>query len=139
MPFKSPEFAKRLVFGSFIALSFGLLGVAATLDPSPSGLGTHQQLGLPPCSMRLMLGIRCPACGMTTSWAHFMHGEWLSSIQVNIGGFLLALYVIWFSFVLAKPLWTGQAPSLEVQKWAAICLAGIAVIAFVNWGIQMLE
>ncbi|WP_254507031.1 DUF2752 domain-containing protein [Anatilimnocola floriformis] len=69
-----------------------LLVIAASLHPSPNGLGTHQQLGLPPCSSITLFGIRCPACGMTTSWSHLMHGHVLQSAHANSGGMLLALY-----------------------------------------------
>ena len=68
-----------------------LLGTAAMLDPNPQGLGTHQQLGLPPCSFIMLFGVRCPACGMTTSWSHLMHAQILQSAHANSGGMLLAL------------------------------------------------
>ena len=32
-------------------------------------MGTHQQLGLPPCNFVTLTGYPCPACGMTTSFA----------------------------------------------------------------------
>ncbi len=57
----------------YIALS-GVSGVVLTLarvlSPSPNGIGTHQQLGLPPCFFHQFTGIPCPTCGMTTSFAH---------------------------------------------------------------------
>ena len=73
---------------------FALLLAAAWLKPDPAGLGTHTQLGLPGCSMYTVLGIRCPGCGMTTSWAHTMNGNLLSAIHANIGGVLLCFLTI---------------------------------------------
>jgi len=35
-----------------------LLGVAVWLLPDPRGIGTHKQLGLPPCSVPQIYGIR---------------------------------------------------------------------------------
>lgn len=64
--------------------------VARFLTPDPRGLGTHQQLGLPPCSMRVLFDLPCPSCGMTTSWSLFSRGNFNESIQTNTGGFLLA-------------------------------------------------
>ena len=46
-----------------------LLVTAGTLTPDEQGFGTHQQLGLPPCTFYLVFKRPCPACGMTTSWA----------------------------------------------------------------------
>ena len=56
-----------------------LLAVAGSLQPSPAGLGTHEQLGLPSCTFRWLFGMRCPSCGMTTSWSHAMRGQWCRS------------------------------------------------------------
>src|SRR5262245_11862434 len=68
-----------------------LLVTASRLTPSPQGLGTHRQLGLPPCTVLDWFGIRCPSCGMTTSWAHVARGRVLAATQANAGGALLAL------------------------------------------------
>jgi hypothetical protein len=69
---------------------FTLFGVAWSLTPDPRGLGTHQQLGLPPCSLRLLTGRLCPSCGATTAFAHFVRGEWSSGFRANPAAFLLA-------------------------------------------------
>ena len=110
-----------------------LLIVARFLSPSQQGLGTHQQLGLPPCSMRVMFGIRCPGCGMTTSWSHFTRGQWLQSLQSNIGGFLLAivaLIVVWLS---ARTLKSGELPSYRTQQWFTYLLIGVIVVSLLEW------
>ena len=86
-----------------------LLVTAAVLDPSPAGMGTHEQLGLKPCYFPEKLGIPCPACGMTTSWAHLMNGNVRASAEVNLGGFLLAatslFCVPWFIVSAIKGHW----------------------------------
>ena len=73
-----------------LILPFSGVVVARFLTPDPRGLGTHQQLGLPPCSMRMLFDIPCPSCGMTTSWSLFSRGNFVGSIETNTGGFLLA-------------------------------------------------
>ena len=100
-------------------------------------LGTHQQLGLPPCSARVIFGVRCPACGMTTSWAHFTRGQWLASPRVNLGGFLLAFYAVAFA---AASLWSakqGRVPGVRVQQWYTVVLMVIAGVTFVDWGLRL--
>ncbi len=115
-----------------------LLIVAARLEPNPRGLGTHQQLGLPPCTMRVVLEIRCPACGMTTSWAHFVRGQWLSSASVNLGGFLLALYGLGLLLGCARVCWTGSLPKETGQQWATLGLLAIAMVTMVDWAGRLL-
>lgn len=114
-------------------LPVGLLLVAGTLRPSDSGLGTHQQLGLPPCSMRLIFGIRCPACGMTTSWSHFARGEWTASLASNTGGFLLAIAAVGTLITATWVAWSAKWPSSTIQKRWAIAAAVIATVTTVDW------
>jgi hypothetical protein len=81
------RFALVLLGGTLV----GLLLTAAQLKPASQGFGTHQQLGLPPCTFQRWWAVRCPACGITTSWSHLMRGEPWSALEANCGGFLLAL------------------------------------------------
>lgn len=99
---------ERWLLGCICIGLLACLGVASWLTPDPQGRGTHQQLGLPPCSSVSILGMRCPACGMTTSWALMMEGQVVQAIQTNTGGTLL--FMIAFSCVpwIAWILWTGS-------------------------------
>ncbi len=121
----------------FAMIPLLLLGVAGLLQPSTSGLGTHQQLGLPPCSMRVIFGIRCPTCGMTTSWSHFMHGHWWASAQANTGGFLLALLAVGTAPVQIRWAWTGVAPRYPVQNRMIFAVLGIAGVTFCDWLVRI--
>ncbi|MBA62397.1 MAG: hypothetical protein CMJ76_08530 [Planctomycetaceae bacterium] len=86
-----------------------VLVTAAVLEPSAEGMGTHEQLGLSPCFFPEKLGYPCPACGMTTSWAHLMDGNVHASAEVNLGGFLLAVTCLfcvpWFMISAIKGRW----------------------------------
>lgn len=88
---------QRLMLFTAGVILASLLITAACLPPNPLGMGTHQRLGLPPCSFVLWFSSRCPACGMTTSWAHLMRGQVLQSAQTNTGGMLLALFSLGLS------------------------------------------
>lgn len=74
-----------------LVISLGLLGLAAWLAPDPAGMGTHRQLGLPPCSMVAATGYPCPTCGMTTAFSHTIRGQWISAFRAQPAGWLLAL------------------------------------------------
>ena len=79
-----------LLFGWSLFLISGFT-LAWNLEPDPRGFGTHQSLGLPPCTFRALFGIPCPGCGMTTSFSHLVRGNVVQASRANIGGVLLAL------------------------------------------------
>ena len=72
-------------------LSGGLLLVAAWLDPSPNGHGTHMQLGMMPCGWVMHAGIPCPSCGMTTAFSHAADGDLAASFVAQPFGMILAV------------------------------------------------
>jgi Protein of unknown function (DUF2752) len=63
-------------------------------DGSARRLETHLQLGLPECTFKLVTGKPCPSCGMTTSFALFVRGDWLNSLKANYVGTLLAMFCL---------------------------------------------
>jgi hypothetical protein len=81
----------RLVALAVAALAVAPLVIAVNLRPSPSGVGTHLSMGFQRCAFLTQTGLPCPSCGMTTSFAHFVRGQWLASLYVQPGGFFLAL------------------------------------------------
>ena len=91
-PIAASSTAVRRGVGAGVAVgAAGLLGVAAWLDPSPEGLGTHSQLSLPPCGWILTMDLPCPTCGMTTSFAHAADGNLVGSFIAQPMGALLAV------------------------------------------------
>lgn len=94
--------ATRIGVGLMSAALTVLFGVAAWLTPydrngAARTMATHTQLGLPPCSMVLMTGKPCPACGMTTSFSLLVHGDPVNSAKANWVGTLLAAF--WLALV----------------------------------------
>ncbi|MEM6689886.1 MAG: DUF2752 domain-containing protein [Planctomycetota bacterium] len=116
---------------SFVPLL--LLVVARFLSPSPRGLGTHQQLGLPPCSLRVMLGIECPACGMTTSWSHFTRGQWIDALHANYAGVMLAAFFVAFCpFALWHLLRDRRMPTATLPT-CAVAVFGMMFAMIFRW------
>jgi hypothetical protein len=122
-----------LLAGLGVFLLSGFL-LAAYLKPSPAGFGTHQSLGLPPCSFIIMFGKPCPSCGMTTSFAHFVRGQLPSSLRANAAGTILAVscvvLMLW-SFCCAwkgRYVWFSDPVTL-----LAYGLSGLAGITLVHW------
>lgn len=114
-----------------------LLATARVLEPSARGFGTHRQLGLPDCTFIQLFGERCPACGMTTSWAYLTRGDVLSALSVNAGGTLLGLIALvsgpWLLGSGVKGRWLGQPHEVVIITIGiAVCL-----VIFVDWGLRL--
>ena len=116
-----------------LALSAGFL-LAAALEPDPRGYGTHQRLGLPECSFQILFTKPCPGCGMTTSFAHFVRGQWQQSLRANPAGWLLAITCAglipwcWWS-AYHRCLWLGSDP----WKTSAWLMGGWGVTTLCCW------
>ena len=73
-----------------------VLTIARVLSPAPNGLGTHQQLGLPPCFFHKLTGIPCPTCGMTTSFAHTVRLHFYEAFVTQPFGMLACVLMAMF-------------------------------------------
>jgi magnesium-transporting ATPase (P-type) len=88
------------IFLLVLALGFTTVIVIAaflrpyTEDGTARTMSTHTQLGLEPCSMVVLTGKPCPACGMTTSFALLMHGDVGNSLKANWVGTLFCASII---------------------------------------------
>lgn len=73
----------RLVWSLLGVIASGVVVIAYALSPDPSGMGTHQQLGLPPCGFLYFTGLPCPGCGLTTSFAHMARMQITSAVAAH--------------------------------------------------------
>lgn len=116
-----------------------LLTLAALLRPDPAGHGTHQGLGLPPCTFLTLVHRPCPTCGMTTAWAHLMRGQWSAAVHANAGGTLLWLLAIvatpWLLASAIRGRWWPAAPRGRVV--VCVCVA-VLLVTTIDWAIRAL-
>jgi len=131
----------RWVRGALVGLALGLVavfGIALWLNPYDNGqprrLETHLQLGLPPCNFRLITGVPCPSCGMTTSFSLLMHGDWMNSLRANAVGTLLALFwmalVPWSLVSALRSRWLFIASIERALTWTVVIFL---VLLLVRW------
>jgi hypothetical protein len=109
------------------------LVIATRLEPAKAGLGTHHQLGLPACTVRLIWGVRCPSCGMTTSWAHLVRGQIGDSLRCNAGGTGLGIVALTSAMVLGGHAIIGRVPT---RAWAIALTWSVAIsigLAVADW------
>ena len=125
---------RRILAGVVALPCIAVLGVAAWLTPSFNGLGTHEQLHLPPCGWIAMMDMPCPTCGMTTAFAHAAHGHLLASFLAQPMGFLLALATAMTLLVCLHTAITGARTAGALQRlwrpYSGWMIAGLIVAAW---------
>jgi hypothetical protein len=116
----------------------GALLVAGLLKPDARGLGTHEQLGLPPCTFASLFGRRCPACGMTTAWALAMDARMSDATRTHVTGTLLAVAALVVG--LGATIVAARGRRLAWQP-GETALAGLALAAaalvLVEWVLRL--
>lgn len=114
--------------------SLTLLLLAVWLKPNPLGYGTHQQFGLPPCTIQFWFGIPCPSCGGTTAFAHFVRGQWGSALRANAASCLLAgLCVIVVPWSWASAWQRQYLGVVDIVKTLVVILLTLSFVAGGQW------
>jgi Protein of unknown function (DUF2752) len=102
--------------------AFGLLLLGLCLTPDPRGLGTHEQLGLPPCTAQWLLGVPCPFCGMTTAFSLVSRGSLVAGFLAQPAGALLALACAGAGLAAVAGAvtgrWPARTPRFAQRRWA---------------------
>lgn len=124
----------RLNGALLLATCSAVLGAAIYLKPDPRGHGTHEQLGLAPCSMVATLGMPCPTCGMTTAFSLTMRGRFLAAAYVQPAGFVLALATIGAAAVGFRAAILGRWPIIPFWNWSPYrVFLGLLILMVGGW------
>jgi hypothetical protein len=110
---------RRRVYGLLFAVGgFCLLALAAWMNPSADGHGTHTQLGLPPCNWVVALDMPCPTCGMTTAFSYAADGRILTAFHTQPLGGLLAVAVAMATLMGAYTALTASPLAGDIlRRW----------------------
>jgi hypothetical protein len=134
-PIGSTGRATLLSTALFLIAGFG---VARLLNPDPRGYGTHQQLGLPPCTFRFLVGRPCPGCGMTTSFAFFARGRLIEAMQANPAGIVLAVVC---AFLIPWCLWSAYRGRLwmvsDPLPFVAVLFVSLSSLIVLLWAVRL--
>jgi|WetSurMetagenome_2_1015567.scaffolds.fasta_scaffold71130_4 hypothetical protein len=125
---------ERIVEACLAAGCAAVLLLGMILVPSPDGLGTHTELGLPPCGMWLYYHKPCPTCGVTTSFTLAAHGQFVQSAVTQPFGLVFFLATV---AGLALNAWTAVAGRtwfglVTVRRATIVIIAGV-IILLASW------
>lgn len=125
----------KLIYLFVLVASTTVLALAARLSPSGRGYGTHQQLGLPPCSFVIVTGFPCPSCGWTTAFAHVAHLQVIQAFRAQPFGALLCLATaLAGALAFAGLAFRARVWSL-VERWPWPRIAGWGIfLLLASWG-----
>lgn len=128
----------RLYAAGVAAAALAVLITAASLSPDGRNIGTHRQLGLPPCGFLSMTSLPCPTCGMTTAFAYTVRGQVLSAVRAQAGGFLLAIATAGVALLAGWTALTGRriAPNwYRINPTRLIWLIALGMMA--AWALKI--
>lgn len=99
-----------------------MFGVGWYLTPNPEGHGTHQQLGLPPCTIYFLTGRPCPSCGLTTSVSAIVHGQFGLAWRANPIGYLVVAVAVGVGLNSFIALAFGRTVRMDLNRLNLIIL-----------------
>lgn len=118
--------------GAVLAFPAVVLGIARSLHPSAAGMGTHEQLGLPPCRFLAFTGFPCPSCGLTTSFAYAAHFHFQQAFFASPFGLLLFLVAVLVIPTSAVLLWRRRAWQQVFDRLDVATITGCVVAAYLT-------
>jgi len=113
-----------------------MLVIGACLNPRQSGMGTHQELGLPACGFLARTGWPCPSCGLTTSVSATMHGQFGLAFHAQPFGLLLTAVAAALAMAGTYQAATGRA-ALPSTRLALIAVMAGIVLLLASWGLKV--
>jgi hypothetical protein len=128
----------RLIAAVVFSGCVALLAAAAWTQPDRRGLGTHQQFGLPPCTMVMMVGYPCPTCGMSTAFAHAVRGELVSAFRAQPAGLVLAIAVAVAAALSLGVIVTGEVWAVNWYRVSpSHVVLGVVLLILGGWGYKL--
>lgn len=136
-----PRFAAdrkmRLAWAAVGLACAAILGVAFFLTPDPSGMGTHRQLGLPPCGFVLTSGLPCPTCGMTTAFCHVVRGRLLAGFVAQPAGFVLCLGMFGLMIYASYVAIFGRSIFVNWDRIGLRLMIALGGLFLAGWGFKL--
>ena len=131
-------FFTRATAALILAGCVSLFAIAARLEPAAGGIGTHEQLGLPPCGMAMIWGLPCPTCGMTTAFAYAARGQFAAAFHAQPAGLTLALATGLGAFAAGGTLVTGRSYRVNWTRVSPTAVGfGVVAVVLGAWAYKL--
>jgi Protein of unknown function (DUF2752) len=128
------------IFLLILAVGFTAVIVIAALlrpytdDGNARTMATHTQLGLEPCSMVVITGKPCPACGMTTSFSLLMHGDVGNSLKANwVGTLFCASIIVLTPWLVASAIRGRLVGVRNPEMFSTVLLSTLLLLMTSRW------
>jgi hypothetical protein len=95
-------------------------------------MGTHEQLGLPPCRFLAFTGFPCPSCGLTTSFAYAAHFHFQQAFFASPFGLVLFLAAVLVVPTSAVLLWRRTSWLQVFERLNATTITSWTVVAYLT-------
>ncbi len=124
----------RITWAILFLIPTAVVITARILVPDHSALGTHGQLGLPPCGFFVFTGYPCPGCGLTTAFAHMVRLEAGGAFSANPFGIVLFLATVLFIPLAAVGFVRGWPVIATLDRVHAEKVAiGLSLLSVCTW------
>jgi hypothetical protein len=130
----------RLAWAGVALLCAAVLATGVMLEPDPRGHGTHERLGLPPCSFMLTSGLPCPTCGMTTAFALVLHGHPWDALVAQPAGAGLCVATALLLVLAGHWAAAGRMPWINWDRIGPVRVSlGVGFSILAAWAFKMLH
>ena len=91
------------------------------------------------CMLYSRWGIDCPGCGLTRTFIHMAHGQWVSAWQTNPVGILVFVFAcLHIPMGAAQVIFRMRNSFVESWgKWNDWCIAGLLIALLLQWAMRL--
>lgn len=130
---RSPRLDRAIAF-AIAAVAIAVTAALSSVEPDPRGHGTHEALGLSPCSWPRTYGGPCPTCGATTAACLLVHGRPFAALATQPFGAAIAGFGLWLGVVAIYCLVRGRSfLDVYVQLPRTKILLAFVVLLLASW------
>lgn len=128
----------RAAWALALLASWPVVLLSAWLRPDRRGFGTHQQLGLPPCSFEAVTHVPCPGCGLTTSFSNMAHLHLVDAFRAHLMGPLLFALTLALAALSPIGLRRGWSVTRALSRpWVTVYLGVTLAAGMVTFGARL--